>query len=79
MADTGATLQIVVSSATVIGAVGYIIHSLWTGYQVFKKDIYEKISEKVATKVCERWMQDEKEARQRVDQDVCDLKRRGRG
>lgn len=38
------TIQIAISGLTVIGVVGYIIHTFYTGYQAFKKTMYERIN-----------------------------------
>jgi hypothetical protein len=46
MSTEGGMIQLVISSATIIGGIGYILHTVWTGYQEFKKYVYENMVKK---------------------------------
>ena len=35
----------VLSISTLIGVIGYLLHSLYTGYREFKRDAYRKLDE----------------------------------
>jgi hypothetical protein len=52
MTSENGVVQIVLSSLSIVGIVGYVGHSVWTGYQDFKKDTYEKLSKKRDTDDC---------------------------
>lgn len=45
MSDNG-TIQIVISSAAVVGGIGYILATIWKGYTDFKKYVYENTVKK---------------------------------
>ena len=49
------TIQIAVSSVTLLGIAGYIIHSIWSGYCKFRNNMYEKLSEKLDEKRCNEY------------------------
>lgn len=48
-------IQIAVSSVTIVGAVGYIIHSAWTSYRKSRENIYEKLDKKLDKKQCDEY------------------------
>lgn len=49
------TIQIAVSSATLLGIAGYIIHSVVSGYCRFRKDMYKKLDEKRSKEQCNEY------------------------
>jgi hypothetical protein len=73
------TVQIVISSATILGGIGYIIHTFFSGYNTFKKDIYEKMDSRVKTKECDDWRKVEGQNVKRIEDDVREIRRRQDG
>lgn len=45
-------VQYLLSGATIISAIGYILHSLYVSHREFKKDVYHKLGEKVDKNDC---------------------------
>lgn len=44
MADANSSIQLVISSATIFGAVAWLLHNLWNDYKETKRKLEEKIS-----------------------------------
>lgn len=49
------TIQIAVSSVTLLGIAGYIIHSLWSGYCKFRNNMYEELDKKLNENQCNEY------------------------
>lgn len=49
------TIQIAISSVTLLGIAGYIIHSVVSGYLKFRKDMYQKLEEKLNESQCNEY------------------------
>jgi hypothetical protein len=54
----------IVSGATLLALVGYLLHSIYTGYREFKKDAYRRFEEiermKLDKKQCEEFREYER-------------------
>jgi len=59
-------LSVVVSG----GFVAYVLHSVWTGYNKTKEDLYLKLGSKRDINDCNGYRRDETSARERVDEDL---------
>jgi hypothetical protein len=70
MAAENGVIQTLLTGATIVGLLGYIGHTVYTGYSDFKKSVYTTLSEKVAKVDCKDWRDTEKEARIRIDDDL---------
>jgi hypothetical protein len=68
--DIGSVILGVLSTLLGGGFVAYVGHSLYSGYRDHKKDVYEKLSKKRDKAECDSFRQAEKEARERVDDDL---------
>jgi hypothetical protein len=67
--ESGA-VQIVITSATVVGFIGYIIHSTWMGYQKFKDNVWLSLDKKREKNDCDKAMALAEKVVERVDRDV---------
>lgn len=45
-------IKVLLSGATVVAAIGYVVHSIYMGYCEFKKDAYAKLNNKVDKDDC---------------------------
>jgi hypothetical protein len=72
-------IQIVLSSAAVIGGVGYIIHTAWSGYGAFKKDVYDKLGTTIKTDFCKDFRDRVGTDVKRIEDDVREIRRRQDG
>ena len=64
------SIQIVVSGVTIVGAIGYLIHSAYIGYNKFKDDVYNTLDRKLDTNRCIEYRQLEKDKVDRIDYDL---------
>ena len=67
--DTDAIQNLGTAVASILTG-GYVAKEIWNGYQSFKKDVYSKLEKKVEISLCDGFRETEKEARERVDQDL---------
>ena len=52
---SNSTVQIVISGATILGIIGYILHDVWTGYKSFKKETFDRLEAKRAKSECDEF------------------------
>jgi hypothetical protein len=67
MAIENGTIQIVVSTATVIGGLWVLVHTVYSGYKAFKKDVYDKLNVVVTKTDC-------KDNRDRIEADIREVR-----
>jgi hypothetical protein len=46
MALENGMISVVISSSVMIGFVGFVFHTVWKGYQEFRKYVYENMTKK---------------------------------
>ncbi len=70
MAVDSGLIQGVLSVATVIGLFGYIGHSVWSEYNKFRDDIYNKVEKKLDVEQCDKYRAAEDKVVERIDRDL---------
>jgi hypothetical protein len=76
MAVENGTVQIVISTATIIGGLWIIFQTVYSGYKAFKKDVYDKLGKVVEKPDCLGYREGFEKDFQRIDADVREIRGR---